>query len=458
MIGSPTDVVSYTPVPCICSGVITSKLTDTETYEVSIYESPLGELNGPVYCALIYSPGHDGDYKQGDRVKVQIFFTFGGAENKFLDVATGMNNYIIGRFNERSLANIKVENPISAEVIDAIRFINEKSGSGIVANDNGQVTLATSGVINSILKPFGHGVYENLSRTYAQNHQRVISHNPPFYFAREYFGMYSGADVNDKASRISENDHLISYRRFVTQTRSPDNWVSSCEGAYSPWVGANIDSEEVDKGKDVLFSKAINFEDSRATIEIGEPGDSFINVRVDDVKVSEKNVPASPGATPAILGNRFKMLINDKGELDLRVAGKGVPSSNLNAFHMSIDSDGNLTIHSKGKITFSHSEDDEENNSIVMDPKNGIDITALNGLRVNGQEVVLKAFVEFLKQYQAQWCQVTAIGGPAPIHPAIAPEFNSNVTKFGEKGGFTSVGKSTPAKGIIKDTDDFESI
>jgi len=458
MIGNPTDVVSYTPVPCICSGVITSKLTNTETYEVDIYESPLGELNGPIYCALIYSPGHDGDYKQGDRVKVMVCFTFGGAENKFLDVATGMNNYIIGTFNERSLANIKVENPISAEVTDAIRFINKKSGAGVIATDNGQLTLATSGAINSILKPFGYGIHENVNHSLAQNYHRIISHNAPFYFAREHFGMYSGSDINDKAGRISDEDHLVLYRRFVTQTRSPDNWVSTCEGAFNPWVGANIDNEEVNKGKDVLFSKAINFNNTRTTIEIGEPGESFINVRVDDVKVNEKNVPVSPGATPAIMGNRFKLQISDKGEFDLRVAGKGIPTSNFNAFHLSINSDGNLTVHSKGKITLSHGDNDESNNSIVMDPKNGIDITALNGLRVNGQEVLLKAWMDFFNKYQAQWCQVTSIGGPAPIHPAIIPDFQAGIQKFGKQGGFTSTGKDAPSTGIIKDTDNFESV
>lgn len=458
MPGLSTDVISNTIVPCICSGVITSKLTDTETYEVDIYESPLGELNGPIYCSLIYTPGQDGNYKQGDRVKVTVNFIFGGAENRFTDVEKSMNNYIIGGFSERSLANIKIENPISAEVPDSIRFVNKKSGAGIVASDNGQVTLATSGVVNSILKPFGHGVHEHINHSFAQNYHRIISHNPPFYFAREHFGMYSGSDINDKASRISEEDHLITYRRFVTQTRSPDNWVSSCEGTFSPWVGANIDHGEVNKGKDVLFSKVINFGDSRTTIEVGEPGESFVNVRVDDVTIGEKNVPISPGASPAVMGNRFKMQISDKGELDLRIAGSGTPTKNFNAFHMSVDSNGNLTIHSKGKISLSHGDDDEDNNSIVMDPAKGIDITALNGMRVNGQEVLLKAWMDFFNKYQTQWCQVTAIGAPAPIHPAIIPDFTAGIQKFGKDGGFTSTGKDAPAKGVIQDLDNFESV
>lgn len=455
---SPTDAISYTPVPCMCSGIITSKLEDTESYEVSIYESPLGELNGPVYCTLIFTPGQDNNYKQGDYVKVMTTFMFGGADNNFIDVATGFNNYILGTFNERSFANIKIKNPISESDKDGVKFINEKNGAGIIATDSGQLLLATGGAINSFLKPFGFGINENLNQEIAQNFHRIISHNSPFYFAREYFGMYAGSDINDKASRVMPEDYLINFRRFVLQTKSPDNWVSTCEGTFAPWVGANIDEETVEKGKEVLFSKIMNFGDSRATIEIGEPGDSFINIRVDDVKVNEKNIPTSPGATPAILGNRFKLNISDKGEMDLRAASKGVPTSNLNAFHLSIDDKGNVIFHAKGKMIFSHGDFDESNNSIVLDPKKGIDITGKNGVRINGQEAVLKAFVDFLQENQAQWCLSAAPGSPAPINPAVLPLLIAGILKFGEIGGFTSTGKGPPATGTIQDEDIFESV
>lgn len=452
------DAISYTPVPCMCSGIITSRMQDSESYEVSIYESPLGELNGPIYCCLIYTPGQEGNYKQGDRVKVLMTFTFGGAESRFIDVAAGTGSYILGIFNERAYANIRVENPVSADSKDVVRFVNEKSGAGIIATDNGHLILSTGGSINTVLKPFGFGINENLNRSTAQNFHRIVSHNSPFYFTREYFGMYAGSDAEDKASRVGPDDYLFNLRRFITQTKSPDNWISTCEGAFAPFVGANIHNETVEKSKDVLFSKAVNFGNSRATIEMGEPGDSFINIRVDEIKINEKHLPVSPGATPAILGNKFKITISDKGELDLRASGAGTPTTNLNGFHMSIDSVGNLIMHAKKKIIFSHGDKDETNNSIVLDPQNGIDITAKNGLRINGQTVVLEEFIKWMNNNKTQLCQVTSIGGPAPIHPAILPLFLSGVQKFADMGGFTSIGKSAPASGVIRDTDNFESV
>jgi len=451
------DTIGYTPVPCMCSGIITSKLEEEESYEIKIYESPMGELNGPIYGTLMYSPGTDGNYKQGDQVKVMVTFTFGGAENKFIDVSTTSNNYIVGAFNERTMATRRVDHPIAEDSPDVIRFLNLRSYAGVVATDNGQCLMTSGGAIHSLLKPFGFGMYENLNYQAAQNFQRIVSHNPPAYFAREHFGMYAGEDVIDKSVRLRDEDFPVIYRRFVTQTRSPDNWVSTCEGAYAPWVGANINETTVDKNKDVLFTKIVNFKDSRTTVEIGKPGDEFINIRVDDVKLNESAVPVSPGATPALVGNRFKLTVSDKGNLELRAASQGTPSSNINSFHLKIDESG-VTLNSKGRIVLSHGDNDESNNSIVLDPEKGIDITALNGLRINGQEAVLKSFVDFLNKYQAQWCQVTAIGAPAPIHPAILPEFNAGVQKFGANDGFTSKGKSVPASGIIKDTDKFETV
>jgi len=63
-----------------------------------------------------------------------------------------------------------------------------------------------------------------------------------------------------------------------------------------------------------------------------------------------------------------------------------------------------------------------------------------------------------VKKYQTQLCQVTAIGGPAPIHPLALTEFLAGLEKFAEIGGFTSIGKGPAASGIISDIDEFESV
>lgn len=449
------EIINYTPVPCICSGLIRNKIEENDTFEVSIYDSPVGDLNGPIYVKEIFQPGHESNVKIGDRVKVLVTFTFGGVDNKFMDIYPNGSNYILGSFKENAISDLSVDNPVSEEDVDRIRFVNKKSGAGVIATDFGNIVMSTGGAIYSAGSPFGFGTNENFWKIMAQNHHRIISHNGPYYLSREHFGMFAGSDIEDKISRTSEDQIFLNYRRFVTQTRSPENWVSTCEGAFSPWLGPNNSSENVSIGRETLFTKIVNHGNSRATIEVGEPGSDFINVRIDDIKNSEKNLPIGSGATPAVVGNRFKMTVSDNGELEIRAAGKGIPKSNLNGFHMSVDADGNLKIHSSGNIELSHGDSDGSINSIKMDPNKGIDVTAKNGFRVNGNPVVNKNFLDWMKKYQTQLCLVTSLGGPAPIHPSALPEFTTGNIKPGE---FNTNDIGSPASKIIKDPDSFSSL
>ena len=66
---------------------------------------------------------------------------------------------------------------------------------------------------------------------------------------------------------------------------------------------------------------------------------------------------------------------------------------------------------------------------------------------------MLQAWADFFKKFQSQWVQVTAIGAPAIIHPAIATEFNVLMERFGKDGGFTSIGSGPKSKGTIVDDD-----
>jgi len=450
--------LTYVPVPSICSGVINSYLSEDDIYEVNVYDSPLGELNGPIHCSVIYPPGFDGNYKQGTFVKILIPFMFGGDSERYIDIAPGASYYILGTFNGERIIKSDIENPMSETDEGRIRFTHPDSDAGVVAYNDGKARLNSGGISYMLLTALGNGVLEEANYTSAQNFHRVIANNGPLYLAREHFGLYRGKDYQDKALNVSPDDMLINFRRFVTQSRSPENWVSTCEGAWAPFVGANIKTDEVTKGKEVLFSKVINYGDSRFTIEVGEPGNEFINVRVDDVKINEKAIDTAPGATPALVGNRLKINISEEGEIDLRAAGKGVPKSNLNNFRLNIDKEGNATLMASGKFSISHGEADEGNNSIVLDPNKGIDITALNGFRVNGQEIATKAFIDWMNKFQTSLCQVTSPGGPAPINPAALPEFLKGVQLFANAGGFTTIGKSAPATGVIKDTDKFSSV
>lgn len=274
------------------------------------------------------------------------------------------------------------------------------------------------------------------------------------------FGMFTGEDSDDEATRSAPEDSLINYRRFVQQTRDPSNWVSVCEGAYAPWVGPNNNHDTVEQGKDVLYTRIVNADKNRITSEYGEIGTDFIMMRVDDVKLGEFQAPAASGATPALVGNRFKMGISETGEVEIFAAGSGIPLVNFAGFKLSIDSDGNLTVFSKGKIVFTHGDADEAINSIVMDPKGGIDVTAQSGFTVNGKKLINENFINFLQTFGATGIALSVLppGSPEPLAPTFITNMQAqaklpDATPF----GFLTAGVPIPALGIISQPDKFST-
>jgi len=442
----------------MCSGVITSELKSDYTYEVSVYHSPIGKFHGPIYAKSAYDPGSDGNLKKGSSVQLIMSFQFGGAENKFIDYDHNMAAYILGTFNERTIDDLDIDAPNSNNDPSRTRWLNSRSGAGIIADDSGKVLTTSGGAIHSILSPYGHGSNQHLKSDHAQNHKRVISHNKG-YLTREHFGLFEGSDEDDKLERTFIDDYPINFRRFVTQTKNPTKWVSQCHGAWQPWLGPNNSVTDYgDIGKEVLYTNIVNYEDSRATLEAGEPGDTFINFRIDRVIKGESRMPIGSGAGPAVLGNRFKLSINEEGELDIRAAGKGTPGANTNNFHMSVDASGNLTIHAAGELRFSHGDSDQNISSIVMSPSKGIDIINKNGLRINGKTLVNEDFLKWMQEYQTRLCLVTSIGGPAPINPEALPSLIKGISVTDDLGGFTTKNKGIPATGLITDNDTFDTV
>jgi hypothetical protein len=442
--------INYSPVPHVCKGIITSVIKDTETYEVSIYSSPIGPFSGPIYASATYPPGTDNNYKQGDYVHVQMMFN--ATQGKVKDLHPGSANYITGLFNERSIANIKIENPLTKTDNDRVVFKNKHSQAGMAVSNSGELVIA-SGAMYILLKAFGYGMYSNVHKVVAQNHHRIIGNAPP-YLSREHFGLFAGNSDDDEISKTTPQDYFVTYRRFVTQTLAPDHWVSTCEGAYSPWVGPNNDTDSVNIGKQVLLSKIINHGDSRATIEVGEPGGSFINIRIDDAVVCEKRAPT--GAVPAKLGNRFSLKISDAGAVEMIAAGHGLAQTA--GFKLLIKEDGEVEIRSTKKITLTHGGASESNNSIILDPTKGIDVTANNGFRVNGEPILNKKFLDWMIKNQAAFVGPIVIGPLAPIHPAALPELNLGAQSIQSIGGFTTNNKGLPAIDVIKAPNDFDSV
>lgn len=448
---------TYVSVPCVCTGRITSKLEDQNgLFEVQIHKSPTGDFTAPIHCDLIYSPGTEGNFKVGHTVKVLVNFWYGGVERGYKDVDHSRGHYILGLYNEKSImGDVGTDHPIAYNDSDRMGLKNPISLAALVLTDSGSAQLVSGGATSLLLTSFGNGLNENSCRITAQNHHRIVGQNGPFYLAREHFGVYLGANDDDKMSKATPEDCLVSYRRFVTQSQSIENYVSTCEGAFNPWLGPNNDSDSITKGRETLFAKIVNYKDKRLTIEAGEPGEEFVKIRIDDVINPEKD--ASGSASPATVGNRFKLTISDEGEVVLRAGGKGIPSSNQNAFALKITADGDLLINTANSIVMTHGDQDEPQNSIKMSKDSGIEIMAKKGMKVNGVELVTKAYLDWMQKYQAALCQVTTIGGPAPIHPSALPEFTSGLSSPMAANGFTTTEVSGAPTGIIQDQDSHTS-
>lgn len=449
-------VIYYVPVPVVCSGIIKQYIEEDGLYEVEIYDSPMESFQGEIYCKLIYSPGTDTNYFDGNHVKVLITFTFGGMEMNWQGVDTKADHYIIGLFNQNTLTSAKVQHPVSGNK-DDYTWTHPITGGGMVTTYQGSTIISTGGSIRTIWKPFGHGSEENSNKTEAMNHHRIVSHNPPLYATREHFGMYTGKDDNDKASKPSPDDTYISYRRFVTQTKNIENWVSLCEGSWNPWVGPNNSQDKVQKGSGILYSRVINSGSNRITIEGGEEGDKFFSFRIDKIILGERQIPVIGGATPSISGNRFKFEVADDGSFKIFAGGKAVPAVNFNGFSMEVSKDGELKIKAAKKITFTHGDVDESINSLVLDPNGGVDITAMKGFRVNGKQLVTEAFIDFLIQNQAIWCQTAALGAPAPLSPGVMAGLNTKSNLPMITGGFRTKQVGPPASGVIVDKEGYHA-
>lgn len=446
--------VSFVPIPCVCNGVITGQPESTPTFNVAIDRSPLGSFSGVIRATPIYQAGVGPTYKKGDKVKVLTVFHFDVNNNKFDSDARQYQGHILGLYDPEAVIDSDIQNPLSQKNDDRVVIRNENSQAGIAITDNYELIETPGGAVSQTMKAFGAGIYKNSHYIKAQNYHRIISHNDPDYQAREHFGMYAGLSPEEEAIRVSETDFPIVYRRFVSQTRDPSKWVSMCEGAYAPWMGANNNNEVVAVGKEVLFTKIVNNDKSRITVEMGEPGADFISMRVDDVMAGETVAPTDAGAVPGLVGNKFKISISDAGAVEICAAGQGIPAANLAGFKLTISEDGELKIMAAKKITITHGDADEELNSISLDPTNGVEIKAKAGFKVNGKKLLNENFLQWLNLNQANLTtSVLPPGSPCPMFPAALATFNVQSNLPDEANGFLTSSIPIPATGIISQPD-----
>lgn len=454
------NAVFIVPVPIIGHGKIVQYHEEANYYSVKLF-SP--DTIGALSCSMIYSPGTKINYKVGDVVSVLVTMSFGGVENKYQGILQSGKHYILGYHDKATMFPLSSGQPFYKNP-DDLAYYNKQNDAGMLATNDGSILFTTRGAVRSLLKPFGHGIFENMKQDVFQNYHRVISHNPP-YLSKEYFGLFKGEDQDDKMTRLAPSDSYMCYKRFLTQSMDPSSWVSTCEGSWNPWVGANNDVDKITQNSNILYTKIINSGAqalaNRITTEAGEEGKTFYNFRIDQIIKGEQSIPVSGGATPAISGNKFKCTVSEQGEVEIRAASQGIPLNNLSGFKLTVDKDGNLLVCAKGKMTFTHGDTDANTCGLEFDGKGGINIKALGGLTVNGKPIVSSNFIDFLIQHAADFFLSSAPGAPSPINPAVLPfvlQYGQNpaTTDPSTGGGFVTSGIPTPPPiaGIQVDSDE----
>lgn len=427
-------------------------------YEVQVYESPIGEFMGPIFCKSIYSSSSDDNYQNNSKVKLLLSFVYDGSLNKITGVAPGIDGMILGNITEEDYLGLRtLQHPMSSRDYNT-RFINRRTMTGLTIDNSGNVNISTTSNMSTSYNVKGYGVNKDSKKDLAQNYHRVVNNAGPFNLSREHFGLYNGdgqfeEQVNSSLAMLNP----VVYRRYVTDSIDLTNWVSTCEGAYAPFLGPNNTDMGFNFIKSPLFYKAINNNNTRFTTEIGDvKSPDFLSLRLDNVIKNERYLPISPNTTTAVMGNLFKFSVkNITGDMELLAGNAGIPSSNLAGVKIST-AQGYLNIQASKGTIITTGDGEDSLNSIKVPTIGAIEINNATGVNVNGNPLMHKSFLDWFMQ----WFPTMFVSpmGPCTPNPAaqVALTVQSKLPSL--SGGFTTQGVPTPMTGIIFDEDVYMTI
>lgn len=457
----------------MCSKICLATYIESDSkdgkHKIWIADSPIGEFQGPLYANLIYAPGLINGIKKGNVIYVLVDFVFDNRMGKIVDFDHNCTPYILGLADLSAVIKTRVDHPNTSNPGD-YNYTHPVEGHGLVCDTQGHLILSSqSAYVKMVLRAFGNGLDENMFKVFAQNHSRIISGSGNSFPAREHFGLFTGSDALTKAAAANPKNKFISFRRFVPSNVLPEDWVSTCEGTWAPWVGPNLDKNDIKDGKDILFTKIINKGKKRLTIDAGDPGDGFFSVRVDSVQMSETDI--AKRTTPAILQNKFKLKVGDDGAFKISVGGKGIAPAGTHACIIEINPSGDVSISTKGAVEIdadksidlvsdkislkaysSISLESKEvkikgTTSTKIDGKevaidgggakmklsgSAADFTAKGGFKVNGKSLVTEEFLAWMDKSATMFTLTTGLGAPAAINPAVLPEFKAGTAAPGK--------------------------
>lgn len=425
------DHVKNIRIPVVYQGVLVERNPDeidARLYVVDI-DTDIGNIPR-LRAKLCFNPGNDTNYTKGTPVLVLVEMYYSLHTERYTDLCYDGKHTILGMHHPFSVKPVVENKNINADLAGGIHsYLHPQNHSGMIVEDGGAVNLITNGLVTHRMAPGGYGMHQESDSAYAQNFHRVIMNQiEGFHWAREHFGMYLGKDVADVTANAADatgKSVLMGYRRYVPKSLSADYWVSSCEGAYCPWVGPNNEVEEVKDGSDILFSKVINSLTNRVTITAGKSGPSFFQLRVDTVTpMTEKLVGPGPECLPVVSLPNASINISEKGEF---VGEFGITPAGV-ATIVTIAADGTFSIKSMSKFTVATNdiEFDAVNSIKLKSPAITLDgdvkVTGradVNGALKSGSKNLSTAdLVDFLSQNLPTLYISAAPGSPCVVNPA----------------------------------------
>ena len=452
--------ITYSITNMVCSATVLQQLDKgTANFEIQVHESPLDEFMGPISAVSIYSSSSDNKYKKGQLVKVLVPFVYNNTTGKFEDTVSSPDVYILGSFDDEKLVDVKVDSPLIPDGEDSTRFLNKKSKAGMSIDDNGQVTIATAGGVYEYFSAGGFGTDRNAKYSNLANDITVLTGLNDFNTAIKHFGYYLGDSDEESALVMTMDDKPVINRRFIPLNANIKSWVSTCEGTHAPFVGPNNDSSSIKSSKGVLYTKIVNVDKKRFTIEVGEEGSEFLNMRIDNVISNEKRIATKAGASTAVLGNTFSFTVGDDGSFKIMAGGVGTVGVKKSGIHIEGTASGKLIVNASGGIEMSTGSTDKAVNSISIGA-GVVKIMSAGSFVVNGVEVLTKRFSSWMmKNLSKMFLPIPPqTGGPVSPNPDFMKDGLKKDSTPEKAGGFSTSGVPIPPAGLNTEIDDFVSI
>jgi hypothetical protein len=439
------EVIKFISIPVMCQGFIAKRTPEDEQqgiYQV-LTDGPAGVVPS-LPCKLCYTPGSQHSYRIGMPVMVMVECTYSIHQEKTVDIVYDGRHIIMGTHDPFSVKPRVKEKNVNADLMGNVhKMLHPVNHAGVVVEENGAVNIVTNGTVKRRLSPGGEGFDENSDISQAQNYMRVIANTETVgYRAREYFGMCigEGSERKKSFSDPTGKNIPIAYKRFVPSAMNPSSWVSTCEGAYSPWVGPNNGVNKIVlSDKEIIFSKVVHSDtaQSRLSVTAGKKGADFLNIRVDNIISTLATPPETmsgegPQCVPPTAFAVASISIGSDGDV---LAEFGIDKAKNAAVSIKISKDGEVEVLSKKSVKITSDKIDVVTNEFTLKSDKIVlqgDVEIKGAVKAGGKNLATADVVDYLVSKLPTMYTSVPTGGPCIPNPAAIAELTAKSSAPGQ--------------------------